>query len=191
MEIDVNIDEINLWLKFQLAKENIEDSMDIFNWELVWICEEYMKWTTVSLTSDNKVVDLTPRKFAHIVAKLAFQAFEKWSDWKSPFKVEVNMPKTALSKFKSENKAELKELERLEKMVKKPITLKDVMDAIDKLPNKIWVINNKNIEESIEQKKQPKIKKNIVQEIKQVNISKTIDSVDGNVQWASRTTIEF
>jgi len=136
LEIFFNIDELKTNVTLQLAKENIEDSMDIFNSELVWLCEEMMNWSQFSITKDNKVTELTPRKLAFIVSDLAFRSFTKWSEWnKSPFKVEIIAPNVAIKEFKKANKTELAEFEKLQKQLwnKKEPTNSEIMEEIKKL----------------------------------------------------------
>lgn len=135
LEIDFRIDEIQTDCTLQLAKENIEDAMDIFNSELVELCEQMTESSKFSITRDNKVTELTPRKLAYIVSDLAFRAFAKWSEWKkNPFKVEVKWPNTIIREFKKANKAELIELEKLQKQLwKKEPTNSEILQAIKNL----------------------------------------------------------
>lgn len=182
LEIAMNITSIPLKIKLELAKENIDDSMDIFNSELVTICEEYLKETTVSLTQDNKVVDLSARRLAHLVALLAFSAFEKSSEWdKAPFKVEIDMPNAQLKKFESENRKDIKELERLQKMVKKPVTNEQILEAIKKIKIETvvveWGTENVAIKKKNVAVKKPKEEEYIMQE--------------GDVKGAWRVDMDF
>ena len=146
LEIKFNIDEIKTDVTLQLAKENIEDSMDIFNGELVGLCEEMLKESQVSITRNNKVTELTSRQFALIVSNLAFTALEKWSEWdKSPFKVEIKAPNETIRELKKNNKNDLAEIAKIEAALskKKEPTNAELMEEIRKI-KLVWVPVNVN-----------------------------------------------
>lgn len=141
LEINFHIDEIQTDVTLQLAKENIDDSMDIFNGELVGLCEEMLKESQVSITRDNKVTDLTSRQLALIVSNLAFTALEKGSEWnKSPFKLELKSPNTFINEFKKKNKVDLAEIAKLEKALKtkKEPSNTEIMHEIKKI-QVVWI----------------------------------------------------
>jgi len=151
-DIEMNINEIWIDLKLNLAKYDISDSADAFNIELFWWCAEFCEWKTILMNW----IDVDSKTLALIVSNLFIDALVKSSEKWAPFKVDVSLPKDKKKAFEDE----LKEYQKWKKQLAKDkeniieINAKTIMESLDRIEKKIqpWVIvswetitNNKEI----------------------------------------------